>query len=154
MVSLSHYEMPLHLGLQYGGWKNRKLIEFYVRFAKTCFKRYKNKVKYWLTFNEINCIKHHLFVSAGIVEEGLENIEQVRWQSAHHIFVASALAVKYCHEIIPGAKIGCMISYQMPVPYSCSPDDVLAAAETQRLTLLFSDIQARGYYPLLYGSNV
>ena len=147
MVSLSHYEMPLHLGLQYGGWKNRKLIEFYVRFAKTCFKRYKNKVKYWLTFNEINCIKHHLFVSAGIVEEGLENIEQVRWQSAHHIFVASALAVKYCHEIIPGAKIGCMISYQMPVPYSCSPDDVLAAAETQRLTLLFSDIQARGYYP-------
>ena len=92
MVSLSHYEMPLHLGLEYGGWNNRKLIDFYVKFATTCFNRYKDKVKYWLTFNEINCIKHHLFVSAGIVEEEHPNLEQVRWQSAHHQFVASALA--------------------------------------------------------------
>lgn len=147
MVSLSHYEMPLHLSVVYGGWKNRKLVDFFVRFAKTCFERYRDKVKYWLTFNEINSIKHHLFVSSGIIEEGCENIEQKRWQSAHHQFVASALATKYCHAIIPGSQIGCMLSYQLLVPYSCNPDDIQATVDEQRVTLLFSDVQARGYYP-------
>ena len=147
IVSLSHYEMPLHLGLEYGGWYNRKLIDFFVKYAKVCFRRYKNKVKYWMTFNEINCIGHHLFVSAGIIEEGLENLEQIRWQSAHHQFVASSLATKYCHQIIPESKIGCMISYQLTVPYSCHPDDVQACIENQRRALLFSDVQVRGYYP-------
>ena len=147
IVSLSHYEMPLHLGLEYGGWYNRKLIDFFVKYAKICFRRYKNKVKYWMTFNEINCIGHHLFVSAGIIEEGLDNLEQIRWQSAHHQFVASSLATKYCHQIIPESKMGCMISYQLTVPYSCHPDDVQACIENQRRTLLFSDIQVRGYYP-------
>lgn len=147
MVSLSHYEMPLYLSQNYGGWNNRKLVDFYLKFAKTCFKRYKNKVKYWLTFNEINCIKHHVFVSAGIVEENHPNLEQVRWQSAHHQFVASALATKYCHEIIPNSKVGCMISYQLLVPYSCHPDDIQKTTEEQRVSLLFTDVQARGYYP-------
>ncbi len=147
LVSLSHYEMPLWLGQHYGGWYNRKLIDFYLKFAVICFKRYGRAVKYWLTFNEINCIKHHLFVSAGIVEQGCENIEQKRWQSAHHQFVASSLATKYCHEIIPGSKVGCMVSYQLLVPYSCNPDDIWKTVEEQRVTLLFTDVQARGYYP-------
>lgn len=147
MVSLSHYEMPLYLAMEYGGWNNRKLVDFYVEFAVTCFERYKNKVKYWLTFNEINCIKHHVFVSAGIVEENHPNLEQVRWQSAHHQFVASALATKYCHEIIPESKVGCMISYQLLVPYSCHPDDIQKTMDEQRMSLFFSDVQARGYYP-------
>lgn len=138
MVSLSHYEMPLYLSQHYGGWYNRRMIDFYVKFAVTCFKRYGKKVKYWLTFNEINCIKHHLFVSAGIVEKGCENLEQKRWQSAHHQFVASALATKYCHEIIPGSKVGCMVSYQLLVPYSCRPEDVWKTVEEQRMTLLFT----------------
>ena len=147
MVSLSHYEMPLYLCTEYGGWNNRKLVDFYVKYAKTCFERYKGKVKYWLTFNEINCIKHHLYVSAGIIEENHPNLEQVRWQSAHHQFVASALATKYCHEIIADSQVGCMISYQLLVPYSCHPDDVQLTMDEQRMSLFFSDVQARGYYP-------
>ena len=147
MVSLSHYEMPLYLATHYGGWYNRQVIDFYVRFARTCFERWGDTVKYWLTFNEMNCIKHHLYVSAGIVEEGCEDLEQKRWQSAHHKFVASALATKACHDLVPGAKVGCMISYQLLVPYSCRPEDVQKTVEEQRMSLLFSDVQARGYYP-------
>ncbi len=147
MVSLSHYEMPLYLSQYYGGWNNRKLIDFYVKFVTVCFQRYKNKVKYWLTFNEINCIKHHVFVSAGIIEENHPNLEQVRWQSAHHQFVASALATKYCHEIIPESKVGCMISYQLLVPYSCHPDDIQKSMDQPRMSLLFSVVLARGYFP-------
>lgn len=147
VVSLSHYEMPLYLVTEYGGWTNRKLVEFYVRFAKTVFKRYKDKVKYWMTFNEINCVKHHPYVSIGIIEENHPHLEQAKYQGAHHQFLASALATKACHEIIPESKVGCMISYQILFPYSCDPDDVQLTVEKQRESLFFTDVQARGYYP-------
>lgn len=147
IVSLSHYEMPLHIVTKYGGWTNRKVINFYVKFAETVFKRYKNQVKYWITFNEINAVKHHPYVSVGIIEEGHPNIEQDKYQGAHHQFVASSLATRKCHEIIPGSKVGCMISYQLLTPYSCDPDDIQATVENQRTSLFFSDVQARGKYP-------
>lgn len=147
IVSLSHYEMPLHLVTAYGGWTNRKLIDFYLRFATSVFERYREQVKYWITFNEINCVKHHPYVSVGIIEEGHPNIEQAKYQGAHHQFVASALATKKCHELIPESKVGCMISYQLLTPYSCDPDDVQKTTEHQRTSLFFSDVQARGYYP-------
>lgn len=147
IISLSHYEMPLYLATEYEGWTNRKVIDFYVHFAETVFERYKNKVKYWLTFNEINCVKHHPYVSIGVIEENHPNIEQAKYQAAHHQFVASALATKACHQIIPDSKVGCMISYQLLVPYSCDPDDIQKTVESQRTSLFFSDVQARGYYP-------
>ncbi|WP_220459903.1 glycoside hydrolase family 1 protein [Niallia taxi] len=147
LVSLSHYEMPLYLATEYGGWVNRKLIEFYVRFASTVFERYKDKVNYWVPFNEINCVKHHPFVSVGVVEENHPHIEQAKYQGAHHQFIASALAKKACLESNPNAKIGCMISYQLLVPYSCDPDDIQKTVEKQRESLFFTDVLARGYYP-------
>lgn len=147
IVSLSHYEMPLHLITEYEGWTDRRVVDFYLRFATTVFKRYRKKVKYWMTFNEINCVKHHPYVSVGIIEEGYEHLEQGKYQGAHHQFVASALATKACHEIIPGSQVGCMISYQMLYPYSCHPDDVQACLEQQRVSLFFSDVQATGRYP-------
>jgi len=147
IVSLSHYEMPLYLVDHYGGWRNRKLVGFFVHYAETVFKRYKNKVKYWMSFNEINSLLLHQYVSAGILEENKDNLEQDRYQSAHHQFLASALATKAVHEIIPGSKMGCMISYQLLLPYSCDPEDVQLTVEKQRNALFFTDVQARGYYP-------
>lgn len=147
VVSLSHYEMPLYLVTQYGGWVNRQLVNFFVRYATTVFDRYKGKVKYWMTFNEINSCKHHPFVSLGLIEEGYDKLEQAKYQGAHHQFVASALATKALKEIDPEAKMGCMISYTLFVPYSCAPDDFQKTTERQRDALLFSDVQARGYYP-------
>lgn len=147
IVSLSHYEMPLHLATEYGGWVNRKLIKFYLNFAETVFDRYKNKVKYWIPFNEINAVKHHPYTSLGVIEENHPHLEQAKYQGAHHQFVASALAVKACHEIIPNSKVGSMISYQLLVPYSSHPEDIQATTEAQRESLFFTDVQSRGYYP-------
>ena len=147
LVSLSHYEMPLYLVTEYGGWSNRIVIEYYMNFATTVFNRYKDKVTYWIPFNEINCVKHHPYVSVGIIEENHPNIEQAKYQSAHHQFVASALATALCHQLIPDAKVGCMISYQLLVPYSCDPDDIQKTTESQRTSLFFTDVLSRGYYP-------
>ncbi|PTA86061.1 6-phospho-beta-glucosidase [Bacillus sp. Nf3] len=147
VVTISHYEMPLALVKNYGGWRNRKLVDLYETYAKTLFTRFKDKVKYWMTFNEINVVLHAPFTGGGLVFEEGEDEKSIQYQAAHHQFVASALAVKAGHEIIPDAKIGCMIAAMTTYPYSSRPEDMFAAIEQDRKTLFFSDVQARGYYP-------
>lgn len=151
IVTLSHYEPPYHL-TEIGGWSNRKMIEYYLRYAKTVFERYKGKVRYWLTFNEINILK----VRFGVMTAGgmdirsfaPENTEQLRFQALHHQFVASALAVKLGHGIDPENRIGCMIASMLQYPLTCHPDDIFAAMQSNQLNYLFaSDVQCRGYYP-------
>ena len=125
LVTLSHYEMPLHLATEYGGWSDRKLIGFFENYARTVFTRYKDQVKYWLTFNEINMILHAPFNGGGI-QGNLEEIDQnVLYQAIHHQFVASAKVTKLGHEINPEFKIGCMIAGSPIYPLTCNPDDVL-----------------------------
>lgn len=147
VVTISHFETPLALLNNYGGWKNRKLIEFYEKYAKCIFERYKDKVKYWMTFNEINMIAHLPYIGGGVIIGKDENRKQVIYQAAHHEFVASALAVKACHEIIPDAKIGCMIAGGATYPYSCRPEDVFEAMQKNRISFFFADVQSKGVYP-------
>ena len=150
VVTLSHYEMPLHLVVQYGGWVNRKVVDCFVRFAQTVMERYKDKVKYWITFNEINSIFMSPFISAGILRDQVadKDLLQTQFQSAHHQFVASAKAVEICHRIIPEGKIGCMVIGLIHYPQSCHPDDAWAALTEQRKTFFFTDVQVRGHYPV------
>jgi len=148
MVTISHYEIPLHLVKKYGGWRDRRLIEMYERFARILFERFGKKVKYWITFNEINSVFFMPLMSLGMTFEPGESKNQDVFQGLHHQFVASALAVKAARKIIPEAKIGCMIVYGPIYPYSCNPDDVLFAMEDHRLTNHFcADVQIRGEYP-------
>lgn len=147
VVTICHFDVPVHLVETYGGWKNRKMIGFFETYAKTLFDRYKDKVKYWMTFNEINMLLHLPYIGAGIVLQKGENKEQVLYQAAHHELVASALAVKACHEIIPGAQIGCMLAAGMVYPYTSNPDDVWKAMEQDRESFFFIDVQSKGAYP-------
>jgi 6-phospho-beta-glucosidase len=147
LVTLSHYEIPLHLVRKYNGWTDRRLVEFFVRYAETVFDRYKGKVKYWLTFNEINISQFSPYIGSGILVDQVEHVEQAVYQALHHQFVASARAVKLCHEIMPEAKIGCMLARMEVYPETCHPDDVLVALEEDQKNLFFTDVQVRGAYP-------
>lgn len=143
-VTLSHYEMPYALVENYGGWASRELISFFERYASTVFERYQNKVKLWLTFNEINMSLHAPFTGVGLAEEASE---QAIYQAIHHQLVANAKAVKLCHEIIPDAKIGNMLLGALNYPYTCNPGDVIAAMQENNKWLFFGDVQTRGRYP-------
>lgn len=147
VVTICHFDLPVNLVKTYGGWKNRKLIDFYERYARTLFERYRHKVKYWMTFNEINMLLHAPFIGAGMVQVPGENFKQSLYQAAHHELVASALAVKACHEIIPGAQIGCMLAAGAVYPYSCNPEDVWKAIGRERESLFLIDVQSKGQYP-------
>lgn len=148
VITLSHYELPLNLLKKYGAWENRKLIHFFETYARTVFERYKDKVKYWMTFNEINVIKMMPYFGGGLlVNRHEEGALQKIYQAAHHQFVASSLAVKACHEIIPDSKIGMMMAGMLSYPKTCNPEDVLKNVEMERNSLFFSDVMMRGYYP-------
>ena len=147
LVTISHYETPLYLAEHYNGWANRKLIGFYEHYCRTIFTRYKDKVKYWLTFNEINSLIHCPFMSGGITTPKEELSLSDLYTACHHEFVASASAVKIGHEINPEFKIGCMILGITSYPFTPNPDDVIATMIKDRETLFFADVHARGKYP-------
>ncbi len=150
LVTISHYEIPFTLVEKYGGWRNRKLIDFYCNYARTLFERYRGVVRYWLTFNEINAgtVPFGAYLSLGMILSEEENTMAVRMQALHHQFVASAKAVKMAHEISPDYQVGCMICYMDVQPLTCDPRDVLLAQQKDQINnLLCGDVQVRGAYP-------
>lgn len=147
LVTISHFDCPISLIKKYGGWRSRKMIDFYLRLCRTLFTRYKEYVTLWLTFNEINMILHAPFMGAGLCFEDGEEEEKIKYQAAHHELVASALAVKMAHEINPENKVGCMFAAGSAYPYTCKPEDVWEALMVDQENYFFVDVQSRGYYP-------
>lgn len=147
VVTICHFDVPLHLEQKYGSWKNRKLIDAYLHYCEAIFRRFRDKVTYWMTFNEINMLMHLPFMGAGIsIREG-ENELQVKCQAAHNELVASAMATKLAQEINPDFRIGCMLAAGQFYPYSCNPADVWDALSKDRNNYFFIDVQSRGAYP-------
>ncbi|TLG71539.1 glycoside hydrolase family 1 protein [Culicoidibacter larvae] len=147
IVTISHYEMPLHLVKEYGGWANRKLVAFFERYAQVILDRYHEKVKYWLTFNEINSAFHFPMLSMGLAGDAARDMGTV-FQAFHHQFVAAARVVKYAHELDPELLIGCMTLYATSYAADCNPVNVLAnEQQKEEMNYFCTDVQARGEYP-------
>lgn len=152
VITLSHFEMPYALAKEYGGWVNRKLVDFFVHYATTVMERYKGKVKYWMTFNEINNqsnTSNDIFgwTNSGVRYSTFANPKKALNQAVHHELLASALVVAKGHAIDPGFKIGCMCAFVPFYPYSCNPDDMIMAQESMHERYYFSDVHCRGHYP-------
>ena len=141
VVTINHFDIPIYLADEYDGWMDRRVIDYFVFFCETVFKRYKGKVKHWMTFNEINFLRS--WTQIGIHD----NSKPKRWQAMHHLFVASAKAVLRGHEIDPENKIGMMVAYIPSYPMTADPKDVFAALQFNRDQESFIDVQVKGYYP-------
>lgn len=152
VITLSHFEMPYHLVKTYGGWRNRQLIDFFTRFAETVMERYKDKVTYWMTFNEINNQRIlenpiYSFTNSGILYEDREDKLKTMYQAAHYQFTASAITVAKGKKINPNFQIGCMLAATPNYPLTSDPEDILAAQREDDKQLFFTDVQVRGNYP-------
>lgn len=152
VVTLSHFEMPYALAKEYGGWMDRRVIGFFVHYAETVMRRYKGKVRYWMTFNEINNQSNtdsDLFgwTNSGIRFSEFQDPKKALYQAVHHELVASALAVQRGHAIDPDNQIGCMCAMVPYYPYSCCPDDVMQAVESMHERFYYLDVHCRGHYP-------
>lgn len=147
LVTIVHFDAPVACTKKFGSWKSREMIDCYLKYCRTIFTRYQGKVRYWLTFNEINMILHLPFMAAGILFEPGENEEESKYRAAHHELVASAMATKLAHEIDPENRMGCMLAAGQYYPYSCDPQDILEAMKKNRDNYFFIDVQSRGSYP-------
>lgn len=152
VITLSHFEMPYYLVKEYGGWRNRRMIDFFYNFCKVVLDRYQNKVKYWMTFNEINnqmLVENDLypFTNSGIIFEKDEDRLPVVYQAVHYQFVASALVTEYAHKLNSNIQMGCCVAATPNYPNSANPDDILLAQSEDRKLLMFTDVQIRGHYP-------
>jgi len=156
LVTISHYEMPYALVEKCNGWEGRECIEYFEKYCKVIFERYKDKVKLWLTFNEINCglMAIGAVTSIGTIRGYSGSVldvkvdEQVQFQALHHQFVASARVIKYAHEHYPDFLMGNMIAFLTVYPYTCKPEDMLKAQQEMQMKNWFcSDVQVRGEYP-------
>lgn len=152
VITLAHFEMPYHLVKEYGGWRNRKVVDFFTKFATTVMTRYQNKVKYWLTFNEINNQfilgnPIYSFTNSGIVYKEDENPLEVMYQAAHYQFLASAQAVIEGKKINPDFQIGCVLAATPNYPLTSDPNDMLLAQKEDDKQLFFTDVHVRGEYP-------
>ena len=148
LITICHFDVPIALIKKYGGWKDRRMIDAFLKLCKVLFERLNGKVKYWLTFNEINMLLHLPYMGAGILFEEGENKDQVTYTAAHHELIASAKAVKMAHEMMPGVMVGCMLAAGNFYPYTCNPQDVYKGMEADRDNYFFIDVQARGAYPV------
>lgn len=146
--------MPYHLVKKYGGWRSRKMIDYFVKFSKVCLDEYSNEVKYWLTFNEINnqsLTENPLFAftNSGIIFKEGEDRDKVVYQAAMYEFVAGAKVVQYAHSLQKGLKVGCVVAASPYYPNTPNPQDILKAQRMNELQYFYSDVQARGYVPEL-----
>ncbi len=148
IITIFHYELPLNLVTKYGGWKNRKLVDFFARFSEVLFRRYKGKVKYWILINQINLIYVESFNSLGILYDEVENLEEAKYQAIHHQFVACSKATEIAKMISPDLKIGVMISDHTCYPETPKPEDVFATYQKNQMAQYFyGDVRVRGKYP-------
>lgn len=147
MLTLSHYEMPLHLTTAYKGWYSREVIDFFVRFSKIILDRYQHKVKHWIIINQINLIVHESFNHLGIAEDVVDDLESAKYQGVHHEMVACGLITKYAHELNPDLQIGMMLCGGPAYPATCRPEDIFATVRRNQMEYFFSDVLLRGYYP-------
>ncbi len=148
LVTIDHFDTPIELIKKYGGWKDRRMIDAYMKYCEAIFTRYKNLVKYWITFNEINMLLHMPFMGAGILFKEGEDRQTILYNAAHHELLASARAVRLAHEIMPECSIGCMLAAGQFYPFSPDPKDIWDGLQKDRDNYFFIDVQARGTYPV------
>lgn len=147
LVTISHYETPLNLARKYNGWADRRMIDFYLRYCRVLFERYKGRIRYWITFNEINSVLRQPFMSGAIMTPKEKLSNQQLYQAMHHELVASAKATRLAHEIDPENRVGCMVVGITVYPLTPNPDDIQKVFALDNDLYLFLDVHARGAYP-------
>ena len=148
LVTLSHYEMPAAIAFKNNGWESRGTIELFLRFAKTVFLRYRDRVRWWIPFNEINMVRTSVYVGGGCFRSrSTMPLESLQYQITHHQLLASAQCVKLARRLMPEAHVGCMIARLETYPMTCSPNDVLRAQQENQMNFFYTDVALRGCYP-------
>ena len=141
LVTICHFDTPIALIQKYGGWKDRRMVDAFLKYCRVLFENYGDLVHYWLTFNEINAVRG--FTACGTRKAD----NQTHYNAVHNMFLASAKAVQLGHEMMPGSMFGAMYALSEIYPATCKPEDVFRQMQCRRESWYFIDVMARGAYP-------
>ncbi|WP_053367792.1 glycoside hydrolase family 1 protein [Bacillus sp. FJAT-27245] len=147
IITMAHYDIPLTLVTEYGGFANRKVTDFFVRYAKVLLERFGEKVPYWIVFNQVNLVPTVQFGSLGLCDDQAENMEELMYQAVHNQFVATARVKEIAKNMGLTTKIGTMVSDCTRYPASCKPEDIVWTMKKNRMQYFFTDVQLNGEYP-------
>lgn len=148
IVTISHFEIPIHLVEKYNGWESREVVDLFVKFSEVVMERFSKKVTYWIPFNEMNMVLHIPFIGGGIKFSEQKNNLEIQYQAGHHQLLANALTIKRGKEINSEFKFGTMLAAGKTYAYTCKPEDVFASIQSDKENLFFSDVQVFGEYPV------
>lgn len=147
VITMAHYDLPIHLVTEYGGFSNRKIIEFFTRYSRVLLERYGHKVDKWIVFNQVNLVPTVQFGSLEIYDNQAENMEELMYQAVHNQFIAAAKTKEIATELGLSANIGTMIADCTYYPATCRPEDVVWTMKKNRMQYFYTDVQLRGHYP-------
>ena len=154
IVTLYHFEMPVNLVRKYGSWTNRKVIDFYLKYCKTMFEALKGKVKYWVTFNEMNHIDPQTeasdiftYIIAGLKFSEMVEKKQTLATIGYNMTLAGVKAVELAHEIDPNNKVGCVFGLTPVYPINCNPVNVMNAFKEMDRDFYQIDAMCNGRFP-------
>jgi 6-phospho-beta-glucosidase len=148
LVTMIHYDIPSYLTETLNGWESPKTIDYFLRYTRFLIDEYKNEVKYWITFNEINMVMNSSYLGGGMfIEKSKREKNSAIHQALHHQLIASALTVKYFHEHAENDLVGNMIARLQNYPLTCKPLDVFAQQQQNEFNYFPTDIQVKGSYP-------
>lgn len=150
IITMCHYDIPLHLVTEYGGFASRKVANLFVKYAELLLNRYKGKVKYWIVVNQVNLVPMVQFGGLGIYDDQTtpDKMEELMYQAVHNQFVAGAKIVALARKIDPDAQMGTMLADGTMYPATCRPEDIVLTMKKNRMQYFFSDVQLRGEYPV------
>lgn len=154
VITTIHFDMPVWVAEKYNGFYNRKVVDLYEHYVRTIVNRYHDRVKYWISFCEINVMNHALYMVGGaIVKEG-ENRDEILNQCAYHKLLANAMLVKVCHEIDSTLMVGCEVAGTPAYPLTSLPEDYALMVEYERSNNRFTDVMVKGHFPYYFRNQL
>lgn len=154
IITTIHFDMPLWIVEKYNGFYNRKVLEFYQLYVETIVKHYHDRVKYWISFCEINVMNHALYMVGGTVLNPKQNKDAILHQCAYHKLLANAILVKTCHSIDASLQVGCEVAGTPCYPLTSSPEDYWLMKEDERNNNRYTDVMVKGKYPYYFAKKM
>lgn len=132
-VTLYHWDLPLALQEQYGGWESRETAKYFGEYAAVAAEELGDRVKHYFTVNEfLGCTDNGY--SIGVLAPGLNLDNKRRNQVRHNMLYGHGLALQALRAKAPGAKVGIAENPTFFMPVMDTPEHVDAAKKAFRET--------------------
>ena len=138
VATLYHWDLPLSLQMERDGWLSHHTANAFVGFARTCFERFGDRVKHWITLNEP--ANHAVYGFARGEHAPGRTVSPTRepYVAVHYMLLAHAhVSAMYRQSFAPTQKgiISIALNADWREPFDSSTSAVVASQRSLEFTL-------------------